>query len=104
MKKNKNTLTCKGVRFYSPKDEDAMFEWIKKINCIDNISGAGDELYLHIASDKLNDNELRELIGLFFRYKIDMKQLKQFKTDDNKEWFATEGSYWFKPIFGSDKK
>ena len=30
-------LVCKGVIFYSNKDEDAFFEWIKKIECIDEI-------------------------------------------------------------------
>ena len=32
--KNNKYLTCKAVKFYTLKDEDAFFEWIKKIKCI----------------------------------------------------------------------
>lgn len=79
-------LTCKSVSFYSFKDEDAFFEWVKRISCIEKFEGAGDELYLDIVDRKVTDDELRELIALFYRYKIDMKQLQRFVNEDNKEW------------------
>ncbi|MCL4361555.1 hypothetical protein M1446_04355 [Candidatus Dependentiae bacterium] len=102
MNKDENILICKAVKFYARRDEDAFFEWIKKIDCIDDISGAGDELYLHIASDEIHDHDLRDLLGLFYRYKIDMKQLKRFLTKDNKKWFyANKKAYWYKKVFGS---
>ena len=94
-------LVCKAVRFYCNKDEDAFFEWIKKIDCIDETSGAGRELYLHIASNIINDQGLDDLIGLFFRYKIDMKQLQSFLTDANKHWFYdNKKAFWYKKVFG----
>ena len=101
MNKVKNILVCKAVKFYSHKDEDMFFEWIKKIDCIDETSAAYDELYLHIASDELHDNDLRDIIALFYRYKIDMKQLKKFLNKKNKEWFFDNlKAYWHKQIFG----
>ncbi len=97
----KTILLCKSVTFYCLKDEDAFFEWIKKINCIKKISAEGDELYLHLKSDSIDDNDLDDLIGLFYRYKINMKQLKQFLNDKNKEWFYNNRkAFWHQPVFG----
>lgn len=95
-----NSLICKRVRFYTGKDEDAFFEWIKKIDCIEHVHGAGDELYLDIACSDINDHDLRDLIGLFFRYNISMKQLKRFLTDENKAWFFdNKKAYWHQQVF-----
>src|SRR5205823_3117186 len=71
--KNENYLICKKVNFYSRKDEDLFFEWIKKIDCIDSFKGISDALYLYIACNDLHDHDLRELLALFYRYKINMK-------------------------------
>jgi hypothetical protein len=103
MKKEKdNILTCIGVRFYCRKDEDAFFEWIKKIECIEEISATGEELYLHICADDIHDYDLRDLLGLFYRYKVEMKQLGRFLTDDNKKWFyENKKAFWHKKVFGT---
>jgi hypothetical protein len=99
--KKDNILVCKAVTFYCNKDEDAFFDWIKKIDCIDEISAAGDELYLHVCADEIHDYDLDDLIGLFYRYNIDMKQLKRFLTEDNKKWFFDNPKgYWHKRVFG----
>ena len=97
----KNILVCKSVRFYARKNEDAFFEWIKKIDCIDEISAAGKELYLHISTDDIHDQDLDDLIGLFYRYKINMKQLQRFLTKDSKKWFYdNKKSFWHRRVFG----
>ena len=100
LKKNENVLICKKVKYYSRKDEDAFFEWIKKIDCIDNFIGSGNELYLYISSHDLHDYDLRDLLALFYRYKIDMKQLRVFLNKDNRDWFyENKKAYWHKKIF-----
>ena len=97
-----NILTCTAVKFYCLKDEDAFFEWIKKIDCIDKFSAAGRELYLHIAADDIHEYDLRDLLGLFYRYHIDMKQLARFLTDENKRWFYdNKKAFWHKKVFGA---
>jgi hypothetical protein len=104
MKKNKeeNILVCSSVRFFCRKDEDAFFEWIKKIDCIVETSAAGRELYLHISAQGISDQDLDDLIGLFYRYKVDMKQLARFLTDDNKTWFFdNKKAFWHKKVFGA---
>lgn len=100
-----SVLVCKAVRFYCRKDEDAFFEWIKKIECVKDTAGAGDELYLYLTSTKLSDQNLDDLIGLFYRYKVDMKQLSQFLTPKNKEWFFdNKKAFWHKKVFGAQKE
>lgn len=99
---SKVTLVCKAVSFYSGTDEDMFFAWIKKIPSITKFDGAGDELYLHINNNAISDDDLRELIALFYRYKIDMTQLRIFLNDSNKEWFEGKPrGYWYKKVFAS---
>jgi|SRR5579862_2785857 len=94
-------LICKSVRFCARKDEDAFFNWIQTIDCIENTSAQGNELYLHIANHSLHDNDLRDLLALFYRYKINMKQLQVFLNEDNKPWFyENKKAYWHKKVFG----
>lgn len=86
-KERKNKLICKSVLFNSPYDEDAFFEWIKKIKCITSFDGRGDELYLYFKSKRISKRDIYELFGLFERYKINKKQLKVFENESNKFWF-----------------
>lgn len=95
MNNGKNYLTCKSVYFYSILDEDAFFYWIKKTPCIEKFEGAGDELYLDLVDRELDYNDIKELIALFYRYKIDMKQLGRLRNEKNKEAFEP----WRKKIF-----
>lgn len=99
--KNFILLRCTGIRYYSRKDEDAFFEWIKKIDCIENVSSAGKDLYLQIPTHDLHDYDLRELLAIFYRYKIDMRQLQVFLNKNNKEWFEdNKKTYWHQRVFG----
>lgn len=94
-------LICTPLRFYSNYDEDALFEWLKKIECIGNIQGIGRELHLAISSNKISDIDLENLIGVFRRYGFDMKQLAVFLNEENKEWFYDNKiAYWHKKVFG----
>lgn len=102
MDENTNYLLCKKVKFYCFKDEDAFFWWIKNMDCIKSFDAAGDELYLDLVDRNLENNDLSDLIGLLYRYKIDMKQLARFLTPENKSWFYdNKKAYWHKDVFGS---
>ena len=93
-------LVCKKVKFYALKDEDAFFEWTKRIECIKDVSAVGDELYLYVP-EVIADDDLRDILALFYRYKIDMKQLARFLNDTNRSWLY-EGykGYWYDNVFG----
>jgi len=102
--RRKNFLVCKNVKYYSDFDKEGFFEWIDKIKAIVEIEKKDKELYLYFKSKRITDQDLRSLIGLFRRFKIDMKQLKIFVNERNKKWLTHGGKttkgYWYKAIFG----
>ena len=103
--KNNIVLVCKSVWYYSSVDEDMFFEWITKIPSIIQCDGVGDELYLYFVSKKISAVDLRQLLALFYRYKIDMKQLQIFLNKSNKHWFQdNKKAYWHRRVFGITKK
>jgi len=83
-------LICTPLRFYTDNDEALCFEWIEKIQCIDECHGVGRELHLLVKSNKISNKDLLDLVGLFDRYKFDSAQLKVFMNDTNKDWFDNE--------------
>jgi hypothetical protein len=71
-------IACNKVSIYSAKDEEAFFEWIKKMSCVERIWSDGDTLYLALATHDLDEGHIVNLHALFRRYKIDLKLLKDF--------------------------
>lgn len=95
-------LICKSTWFYSMLDEEKFFDWVQNIKSITHCNGIGDELYLYCKSSIIPDEDLREIIGLFYRYKIDMKQLTVFLNKKNKKWFfESPKGYWHRRVFGT---
>lgn len=98
---NEIRLVCTSIWYYSARDEDMFFEWIKNIKAIIRYDGVGSDLYLYVNKADLTDDDLRELLALFYRYKIDVKQLAQFLSTSDTEWFyGKPKGYWYKKVFG----
>ena len=94
-------LVCKSVKYCSLVDEEYFFAWLDKIPSIEKCNGVGYEFYIYFKSSKIPDDDLRELIALFYRYKVDMKQLQVFLNAYNKEWFfGKPKGYWHRRVFG----
>jgi len=74
------------------------FTALKRISAVKKVEMLGANLFLTVPST-FSSKSLRELLGLFFRYKIDMKQLAQFRTKKNSSWFHDPGRYWFRKVF-----
>jgi hypothetical protein len=87
--------------YYSPGDERAFFEWAERISCVKKIEGCGEVLRLHVASRRIAARCLRELIGLFERYGVEMSQLAQFESPANRAWFRAPAAYWHDAVFGA---
>jgi hypothetical protein len=85
--------------FYSEMDEIMFLEWMNRISAIRKIEGLGASIFIYFRSNKISMKSLKELIGLFYRYDIDMKQLQIFLSRDNKAWFNSQTAYWYKKIF-----
>ena len=101
MNKEKEYLTCTNVTFYGVTDEEMFFEWVKMIAAIESFEKSGSELYLILKNNQLSEDDLYEILYLFQRYKIDMKQLRRFLTEENKKlFFKAKKAYWYKPLFG----
>lgn len=83
-------LVCKAVRYMSTIDEDFFFAWIDRISCIEKVEGVGSELHLYIQEHNISRSNLKEILTLFLRYRIDTEQLKIFVKDENKDWFYNE--------------
>lgn len=96
MSDTKYYITCKSVFFYSVNDEAMFFDWIKRIGCIKSFEGARDELYLDLVDRELTYDDIKDLIALLYRYKIDMKQLAALRAPNNERAFIP----WEKQIFG----
>jgi hypothetical protein len=91
---NQVVLVCKTIGFCSAMDETNFFAWTKKIKCVKRVQGVHDEIRLHVGSRRVPDRCLRELIALFFRYKVNMIQLQQFLSSANRHWFG-DNEFWF---------
>ena len=78
---------------------------LKKISSIVDFVGKNDELHINIAKTTIGDNDLRELLALFYRYKIkNMNQLKLFLNETNRSWFYENNkSYWYKRVFSRNE-
>lgn len=102
MNKKPVVLVCKRLVFYELKDEEAFFEWVGKIKSIIKYDGQGDEIHLHVKSNIISDHDLRDLVALFFRYKVKMEQLAIFLNPKNQAWFGDNPKmYWHKKVFGA---
>lgn len=89
-------LDCSGIHFGSQLDENHLFHWAREIPCV--VGWEHDTLL--VRSRRISEPDLRDLVALFWRYKISMRQLAQFKTSTNAKWFASPHMYWHKRVFG----
>lgn len=93
-------LKAQATRFFSQLDESAFFEWLKKLPCLSTFEGRGDTLFIRVLNPKVDDYALRELLALFHRYGIDMKQLSVFDKREFAGWFHNREAYWYESVFG----
>jgi hypothetical protein len=96
-------LIVEGPTYWSQGDETAFFTWLMAISCVSEVIGQSTSLHIHLKRAP-SDADLRELVGLLYRYNMDMKPLAAFKTARNAKWFAAPGMYWHAKVFGGGKK
>jgi hypothetical protein len=95
-------LNAKRILYFSENDEAAFFEWLDKLSCVQRYEGELDVLHIHIDKTKVDEYELRELISLFRRYEVDLKQLRIFDRAEFESWFRDPCAYWHVPVFGAN--
>jgi len=94
-------LKAQGTRFFSRLDEGAFFTWLEKLPCISDVEGKGDTLFIRVLESKVDEYALRELLALFQRYGVGMRQLAVFNKREFAKWFHDRDAYWYKSVFGS---
>lgn len=92
-------LEAREVAFFSECDEHAFFAWVAKIPCVDECVGRGFSIFLMVDSQKITEGEFRELLSLFKRYGVEMKQLSVFDDDRFSSWFRQRDAFWYSEIF-----
>jgi hypothetical protein len=85
------------VSYFSPFDEDAFFEWLGKLPC--TFRGKGATLFISLKKGDVSDEVLRELVALFQRYGVDLKQLAVFRDDDRWPRFSDPQKSWYAAMF-----
>jgi len=91
-------LEIYSLTFYSPRDEENLFSWLGSVAAIKEIKGSGDSIFVKVAVP-IEDDDLSEIIAIFTRYGVNMKQLAVF--DDGRfPWLKRKGMFWYELIFG----
>ena len=100
---SRRKLTVRGPTYFSQGDEKAFFDWLQSISCIEEVEG--DLRDLHIILKRLpSDADLRELVALLYRYRINMRPLATMRTPRNSRWFADNpNAYWHRRVFGTSR-
>lgn len=81
-------IKCRRVKFYSSFDEDAFFEWLGKIKSIEKVKGEKDVIFLYLKeSAVVTNDDLQNIVALFRRYKINIRNLINLISEENKEFF-----------------
>ena len=93
-------LVCR-PKFYCDDDKKAFFEWLKALDGLERTWIERDIIYIELKSRRIKAKNLCDLIGFFYRNKLNMKQLAQFCTHQNKHWFFDDKvMFWHTKIFG----
>jgi len=86
--------------FGSAGDERAFFDWLQSISCVESTVGRSRDLHITLRKQPSN-SELRELIALLYRYRLDMRPLATLRNERNAAWFAeNRNSFWHVHVFG----
>jgi len=93
------TLHADSIIFYSKLDEHVFADWLRAITGFVRMNLVGFVLEIEIALPA-GDDCVREIIALFHRYRIDMRQLAQLETASKSKWLRMAGTYWAELIFG----
>jgi|GEM_PF-802076 hypothetical protein len=97
-----NKLVFKDIKFYCQKDRLAFFEWIKRLEYVHDVIETDQEVIIDLFNGDLNQLELFDLIALFHRYKVDLRQLQKLVRPSNRRWLMKRRVQRYKEIFGEE--
>jgi hypothetical protein len=92
-------LIIKEGMYFSQLDEDAFFKWLQSIPCVTDVVGTPKGLIVTLDSERLSEQNLRDLLAIHNRYGLPMKSMAQFETPQNTSWFRSPEKYWYAKVF-----
>jgi hypothetical protein len=92
-------LIARGPRYFAYGDEKAFFGWLESIPCVASVGGRLRDIHIKLKRQP-GDSDLRELIALFSRYRMNMRRLAVYRTARNAHWFDDPKMYWHAKVFG----
>jgi hypothetical protein len=92
-------IIVRGPVYFSPGDEKAFFDWLLSIPCVETVDGEGYDVHIRLKRPPGN-SDLRELIAVLFRYRMNMQPLAAFRTTRNMAWFDDRAKFWHSGVFG----
>jgi|WetSurMetagenome_2_1015567.scaffolds.fasta_scaffold1714486_1 hypothetical protein len=96
------------LQWFSPLDEDIFYHGLKSIPAITSftiepgrpLQGEPNKLVLVLNEPFMDEDSLRNLIGLMSRYSLKMSSLAAQCTEENARWFKNPEKYWYQGVFG----
>ncbi|MDF3029827.1 MAG: hypothetical protein K0R03_385 [Moraxellaceae bacterium] len=93
-------LIIKEKQYFSQLDEDNFFSWLQGIEGVSGVTGTSQGLSVSLSAAQFSNESLHDLLALYARYDLDMRQLAQFETPENSSWFRNSKAFWHKRVFG----
>ena len=90
--------TCGIVSFHAEADELSFFRWIDGIKAVRRWWYETDCLCLNVTT-RPSQKDLRDLLGLFQRYEMDMRLLAPLRSATSATWFINPKQPWHQNIF-----
>jgi hypothetical protein len=85
--------------YYCYQDEESFYRWLKTIEGIERFVGGPQGLTLHVKQAGLNRDDWADLIGLFMRYDLNMRDLRELVTPDHEAWLKDPQKYWYQKMW-----
>jgi hypothetical protein len=97
-------LIIPSATFYSQTDEASFFAWLESIAGVTQVVGDHRGLVATLRSNRLSKVALWNLLALYFRYNLPMKDLARFETPENRTWFRDRKMFWYRGVFGEPRR
>ena len=111
MSRNENhkLVISEPLKFYCQFDEDCFYHWLKSLDSLQELeilpgnplNGISNKILLSFHQEGIDDEDLKQLIGLLMRYQLDMSSLISLCTKSNEKWFKNPKAYWYCQVFGA---
>jgi hypothetical protein len=88
-------LIIRESSYYCYPDEKHFYGWLESISAVKKVVGGPKGLSIHIADGGPSRDDWIDILGLFARYGIDMRGLRDLVTPEHEAWLKDPEAYWY---------